>query len=153
MRRWLLPSVFAATAALGSLVTLVTIWSIGPSHSDESSVALASGFGSNTMKIIDQDGTVDVEVWVKNIGRAGSATCAVIVTSNTGQRHHHYQGSAAFSVRSMRPDQKEHIDQVVTGVYYDGDATGPIGSRLLPLPQYAHLGSGSIVRCTSTHVG
>jgi hypothetical protein len=113
-------------------------------------VTLASGFSSKTMKIVDQDGTVDVDVWVKNTDRAGSATCAVMVTSNTGQRHHHYQGSATFSLPSMAPNQQEHIDQVVSGVYYDGDATAQIGSRLLPLPQYAKLGTGSLVRCIAT---
>jgi hypothetical protein len=101
------------------------------------------------MTIIDQDGTVNVDVWVKNDGPVTrSATCAVLVTSGTGQRHHMYRGSAAFTLTSIAPHTSNHFVQVVSGVYYDGDATGSIGSRVLPLPQYARLGPGSLVKCS-----
>lgn len=149
-RRWLRPTGLLAAAALGALLTLVTIWSLGStSPTVETSSSLQSGFGSNTMTIIDQDGTVNVDVWVKNDGPVTrSATCAVLVTSGTGQRHHMYRGSAAFALTSIAPHTSKRLIQVVSGVYYDGDATGPIGSRLLPLPQYARLGLGSLVSCS-----
>jgi hypothetical protein len=102
-----------------------------------------------TMKIVDQLGTVDVDVWVKSEDRVTeSVTCAVIVTSGTGQRHHMYRGSAAFNLSTIEPHESKRLVEVVTGVYYDGDATAPIGSRFLPLPQYARLGRGSSVTCT-----
>lgn len=131
-RRWKWPTVLAfAAAALGALVTLVTIWSLGPSSPNiERPSSLQTGFGSNTMKIIDQLGTVDVEVWVRNEGRVTtSTTCAVIVTSGTGQRQHFYRGSAAFTLTSIEPHKSKHLVEVVTGVCYDGDATGPIGTE------------------------
>ena len=148
-RSWVWPTGLVAAAALGALVTLVTIWSLGPtSPTVERPSSLQAAFGSNTMKIVDQLGTVDVDVWVKNEGRVTqSATCAVIVTSGTGQRHHMYRGSAAFTLASIAPHESKHLVEVVTGVYYDGDATGPIGSMLLPLPQYARFGQGSFVEC------
>src|ERR1022692_4669471 len=100
------------------------------------------------MQIVDQLGTVNVDVWVKNEGRVTkSVTCAVIVTSGTGQRHHMYRGSAAFTLASLEAHESKHLVEVVTGVYYDGDATGPIGSRSRPIPQYARLGQGSDVEC------
>ncbi len=147
-RRWIWSTVLVA-AALGASVTLVTIWTLGPSSPIvERQQSLQAGFGSNTMKIIDQLGTVDVDVWVKNEGRVNtSVTCAVIVTSGTGQRQHWYRGSAAFTLTSIEPHKSRHLIEVVTGVYYDGDATGPIGSRSLPLPQYARLGKRSLVQC------
>lgn len=150
-RRWIWPTVLVAAAALGASVTLVTIWSLGPSSPIvERPSSLQAGFGSNTMKIVDELGTVDVGVWVKNEGRVKtSVTCAVIVTSGTGQRHHWYRGSAAFTLTSLEPHKSRHLIEVVTGVYYDGDATGPIGSRYLPLPQYAKLGKRSLVQCTN----
>ena len=150
-RRWKWPTVLLfAAAALGALVTLVTIWSLGPSPPIiERPSSLQAGFGSNTIKIIDQLGTVNVNVRIKNEGRfTASATCAVIVTSGTGQRQHFYRGSAAFTLTSIEPHKSKHLVEVVTGVYYDGDATGPIGSRDLPLPQYARLSKGSLVECT-----
>jgi hypothetical protein len=144
------PAGLLLAAALGALVTLVTIWSLGPPSSTvERPSSLQAGFGSHTMKIVDQLGTVDVDVWVKNeSSERQSAACAVIVTSGTGQRHHMYRGSAAFTRDSIKPHESKHLAEVVTGVYYDGDATGPIGSMLLPLPQYAKLGHGSLVDCT-----
>jgi len=143
-----------AAACFGALATLTTIWSIGPTTpAVERQIVLRAGFASPTMEIVDQLGTVDVSLWVKNVGRSDlTATCAVIVTSGTGQRHHQYRGSAAFSLASMRHDQLDHVTEVVTGVYYDGDATGPIGSRNLPLPQYARLGIGSRVVCSGVAV-
>ena len=149
-RSWVWPTGLVAAAALGALVTLITIWSLGPaSPTVERPSSLHAGFGSNTMKIVDQLGTVDVDVWVKNEGRVTkSATCAVIVTSGTGQRHHMYRGSAAFTLASLEPHESKHLVEVVTGVYYDGDATGPIGSRSRPIPQYARLGQGSDVECS-----
>ena len=148
-RRWLWPTGLAIAAALGALVTLITIWSLGPtSPTVERTSSVRAGFGSNTMTIVDQLGTVDVDVWVKNEGRVTkSMTCAVIVTSGTGQPHHMYRGSAAFTLASIGPNESKHLVQVVTGVYYDGDATGPIGSRYLPIPQSAKLGHGSLVQC------
>jgi hypothetical protein len=111
--------------------------------------SLRAGFGSNTIKIVDQLETVEVEVWVKNEGStSASGTCAVIMTSGTGQRLHFYRGSAAFILSSVEPHQSRHLVEVVTGVYYDGDATGPNGSRELPLPQYVKLANGSLVKCT-----
>ena len=148
-RRGVWPKVILA-AALGALATLVAIWSLGPTSPTVVPLrSLQAGFGSKTMTIIDQLGTVRVDVWVKNEGRVTmSATCAVIVTSGTGQKHHWYRGSAAFTLASVKPHVSKHLIEVVTGVYYDGDATGPIGSKLLPLPQYARLGKGSLVACT-----
>jgi hypothetical protein len=148
-RSWVWPTSLVVAAALGALVTLVTIWSLGPtSLTVERPGSLQAGFGSNTMTIIDQLGTVNVDVWVKNEGRATkSVTCAVIVTSGTGHRHHLFRGSAAFTLASIKPHESKHLVQVVTGVYYDGDATGPIGSRYLPIPQSARLGQGSFVEC------
>ena len=151
-RRWLWPTFLVAAAALGALVTLVTVWSLGPSSpSVERPSSLQAGFGSHTMTIVDQLGTVDVDVWVKNEGRVKTtATCAVIVTSGTGQQQLFYRGSAAFTLTSIEPHRSKHLVEVVTGVYYDGDATGPIGSRDLPLPQYARLSRGSLVQCSNT---
>ncbi len=148
-RSWVWPTSLIVAAALGALVTLVTIWSLGPtSPTVERPSSLQAAFGSNTMQIVDQLGTVDVDVWVKNEGRVTkSVTCAVIVTSGTGQRHHMYRGSAAFTLASLEPHESKHLVEVVTGVYYDGDATGPIGSRPRPIPQYARLGQGSDVEC------
>jgi len=81
--------------------------------------SLHAGFGSNTMTIIDQVGTVDVELWVKNeSGASVSATCAVIVTSGTV--HELYRGSAAFSLVSIEPHSSRHLLEGVTGVYLDG---------------------------------
>jgi len=95
------------------------------------------------MTIIDQVGTVDVELWVKNeSGASVSATCAVIVTSGTV--HELYRGSAAFSLVSIEPHSSRHLLEGVTGVYLDGDATGPIGPRYLPLPQYAKNARGRL---------
>jgi hypothetical protein len=149
-RSWVWPTGLVVGAALGALVTLITIWSLGPtSPTIEQPSSLQAGFGSDTMKIVDQLGTVDADVWVNNEGRlTKSVTCAVIVTAGTGQRHHMYRGSEAFTVASIRPHESKHLVEVVTGVYNDGDATGPIGSRNLPLPQYAILGHGSLVECS-----
>src|ERR1700690_529157 len=82
-RRWVWPTGLVAVAAIGALVTLVTIWSIGSRPPTvQPSSSLQAGFGSNTMTIIDQDGTVNVDVWVKNDSRVTkSVTCAVLVTS------------------------------------------------------------------------
>ena len=148
-RRWVWPTRLVVAAALGALAALVTIWSLGPtSPTVERSSSVRAAFGSNTMTIVDQLGTVDVDVWVKNEGRVTrSVTCAIIVTSGTGQPHHMYRGSAAFTLASIGPNESKHLVQVVTGVYYDGDATGPIGSRNLPIPQSARLGQGSLVQC------
>lgn len=148
-RGWVWPTALVVGAALRALETLITIWSLGPtSPTVDRTSSVQAGFGSNTMKIVDQLGTVDVDVWVENAGRVKkSVTCAVIVTSGTGQRHHMYRGSAAFTLASIEPNGSKHLVEVVTGVYYDGDATGPIGSRYLPLPQHARLGQGSLVEC------
>ena len=148
-RSWVCPTSLVVAAALGALVALVTIWSLGPTSSTvERTGSLKAAFGSSTMTIVDQDGTVDVDVWVRNESRVTkSVTCAVIVTSGTGQRHHMYRGSAAFTLASIEPHESRHLVEVVTGVYYDGDATGPIGSRFRPLPQHARLGRGSFVEC------
>jgi len=149
-RHWRRPPVlFFAAVGLGAAVTLITIWSLGPSSPTlPGPSSLQAGFGSNTIKIIDQLGTVEVAVWVKDEGRAStSVTCAVIVTSSTGQRQHLYRGSAAFTLTSVEPGKPRHLIEIVTGVYYDGDATGPIGSRNLPLPQYTRLSKGSLVEC------
>ncbi len=138
-------------AALGALLALMIVWLVGPtSRVGGPDVVVDAGFSTHTITIIDQLGTVHVDVWVKNHERfAVSATCAVIVRSGTGHPHHHYQGSAAFALRSIGPQQTKRFIEVVTGVYYDGDATGPIGSMLLPLPQYARLSAGSTVQCVS----
>jgi hypothetical protein len=137
-------------AVVGALLTLVTVWAIGPSSRIVGRPSsLQAGFASNTMKIVDQLGTVDVNVWVKNESRVNTtATCAVIVTSATRQRQHFYRGSATFNLTLFEPHRSKHLVEVVTGVYYDGDATGPIGSMNLPLPQYARLSQGSLVKCT-----
>ena len=80
-------------------------------------------------------------------GRAtASATCAVIVISGAGINS--YRGSAAFRLSLVVPNKSSHLIEVVTGVYLDGDATAPIGSRYLPLPQFALLSKGSLVKCT-----
>lgn len=146
-RRKYLNGLVFTSAALGAVVTLVTIWSLGPSvPANDGLSSLHAGFGSNTMTIIDQVGTVDVELWVKNeSGASVSATCAVIVTSGTV--HELYRGSAAFSLVSIEPHSSRHLLEGVTGVYLDGDATGPIGPRYLPLPQYAKNARGSAVDC------
>jgi hypothetical protein len=148
-RSWVWPTSLVVAAALGALVTLVTIWSLGPtSPTSERPGSLQAGFESNTITTIDQLGTVNVDIRVKNEGHVTkSVTCAVIVTSGTGHPHHLYRGSAAFTLPSIKPHESKHLVQVVTGVYYDGDATGPIGSMLLPLPQSARLSKGSLVEC------
>ena len=136
-------------AALGAMVTIIAFKSLGASSPPVAPPSsLQAGFGSKIITIIDQLGTVRVDIWVKNEGHvARSATCAVIVTSGTGQERHVYRRSAAFTVSSVKPFVSKHFVEVVTGVYYNGDATGPIGSRLLPLPQYARLSKGSLVQC------
>ena len=91
--------VVVAAVVLGAFVTLVIIWSVGPSSPNvEQSNSLHAGFDFNHMKIIDQDGTVDVNVWVKNVGDVATpGTCSV--RSGTGK--HFYRGSSAFSLNSL----------------------------------------------------
>jgi hypothetical protein len=141
---------FVAAAALGALVTLVTIWSLGGQSPNVGTLnPIQSGFDSKTVKIIDQLGTVEVDVWVKNDSSvAKSTTCAIEVNVGTGQKRHMYLGSAAFTLTSVKPLESRHLIEMVTGVYYDGDATGPIGSMLLPLPQYAKLSKRSLIECS-----
>jgi len=139
-------------AALGAAGAVIAKRSSGSTASSvANSRSLHAGFQSDSMTIIDQPGTVNVNVWVTNVGRATtSATCAVIVTSGSGSNV--YQGSAAFQLPSIAPHASRHIVRVVSGVYLPGDATAPVGSRSLPLPQDARLGKGSSVECCE-HVG
>jgi hypothetical protein len=137
-----------AAAVVGALITLITIWGVDSSRpAADGPNALHAGFDFRSFKIIDQLGTVQVNIWVKNAGAVTtSGTCAVMVRSGTGP--HFYRGSSAFAVTSLEPHRSRQYIEVVTGVYYDGDATGPIGNLDRPLPQYARLRKGSLVACT-----
>jgi hypothetical protein len=146
--RWAkLTAMVFISAALGAVVTLVAVQSSdSTSPTIARSASLQAGFRSNSMTIVDQLGTVNVNVWVKNEGRvAASATCAVIVVSGSGMNS--YRDSAAFRLSSIAPNKSRHLVEVVTGVYLGGDATAPIGSRYLPIPQSARLSKGSLVKC------
>lgn len=144
-RAWQLSVVLvSASIMLGAIITLVVIWSIGARQATEHPVRAA--FGSPTMTIVDQLGTVDVVVLITNTSQVKrSTTCAVIVTSGHGSNQ--YRGSAAFDA-TINPGVTRRWVKVVTDVYYDGDATAPIGSRYLPLPQYAQLGDNSTIECS-----
>jgi hypothetical protein len=70
-RAWVWPTFLVMAAVVGALLTLATVWAIGPSSRIVGRPSsLQAGFASNTMKIVDQLGTVDVNVWVKNESRA-----------------------------------------------------------------------------------
>ena len=136
-----------AAAVVGASITLITIWGVDSSPPvAQGPSAFHAGFDFRSFKIIDHLGTVQINIWVKNVGAVTtSGTCAVMVRSGTGP--HFYRGSSAFAVTSLEPHRSKQFIEVVTGVSYDGDATGPIGNLDRPLPQYARLRKGSLVAC------
>ena len=119
--------------------------------SDASSVvdlreSFRAGFGSNSMSIVDQLGTANVDVWVRNIGReTKTATCAVFVVSGKGINS--YRGSMAFKASPIAPGATRHFTETVPQVSLDGDMTAPIGSSRRPIPWLASLNQRSSISC------